>query len=86
MPDTTLDRSRSVRQLASYWRVSPRKVRALIRRGLLRAVDFGVGRRQLRITPDAVAECERRLAVRPPPPRRKRSGDLDPELVEFLTS
>ena len=79
-------RSYSVRQLASYWRVSPRKVRALIRRGLLRAVDFGIGRRQLRITPAAVAECEQRLAVRTPAPRRKRSDDLDAELVEFLTS
>lgn len=85
MPDT-LDRSRSVRQLAAYWRVSPRKVRALIRRGLLRAVDFGIGRRQLRITPEAVRECETRLAVRTPPPRRKRCGDLDPELVAYLTS
>jgi excisionase family DNA binding protein len=78
-------RSYSVRQLASYWRVSPRKVRALIRRGLLRAVDFGVGRRQLRITPDAVVECERRLAVRTAPSTRKRGEDLDPDLVAYLT-
>lgn len=82
--DAIPDRSQSVREVAVYWRVSPRKVRSLIRRGLLRAIDLGCGRQQLRIPPDAVAECEKRLAVRVPQPR-KRQPVIDPEIERLLS-
>ena len=79
------DRSRSVRELARYWRVSTRKVRALIRRGLLRAIDLGCGRQQLRLTPEAVRACEQRLAVRQPAARRRRRSEVDPEIERLLS-
>lgn len=78
------DKSLSVRELAAYWRVSTRKIRALVKRGLLQAIDLGtVGRTQLRITPSAIAECERRLAVRAAAPRRRRET-IDPEIARLL--
>jgi excisionase family DNA binding protein len=83
--DSAMHRSKSVREVAAYWRISPRKVRALIRRGLLRAVDLGCGRQQLRITPDAIQECEERLTVKAPAPRRKRCPEIDPEIERILS-
>lgn len=78
-------RAWSVRQLAAYWGVSPKKVREMIRRGILQAFDVGVGRPQLRITNDAVREAERRLAVRnPAPSRRRRDDDIDPRILKLL--
>jgi hypothetical protein len=76
----------SVRDLARYWRVAPAKVRQYIRRGLLVAIDFGSpGCRRLRITPEAIRECERLLAVQARPPRRRRQPDgIDPEVAELL--
>jgi hypothetical protein len=85
MPAETFTRARSVRQLAQYWAVSPRKIRALIRRGLLRAIDLGAnGRQQLRITPEAVTECERLLTVGKLPPKRQRIKGIDPEIEALL--
>ena len=70
-------RSLSVRQLARRWAVSPRKVRAMIRRRLLRAFDVGLGgRRQLRIAPEDIVTAEQqRLAVQPAVPRRRKRTD-----------
>jgi hypothetical protein len=80
------ERAFSVRQVAAYWRDSPRKIRALIRRGLLRAIDLGCGRQQLRVTPAALRECEERLAVKTAPPRRRRQRDsgIDPRILAEL--
>jgi Helix-turn-helix domain len=75
----------SVRELATYWRTSPRKVRDLIRRRLLRGFDLGKGRQQIRITPAAIAECEHRLAVGAPATQRRRRADgISPTVAALL--
>lgn len=86
MPDiATPDRALSVRQLARRWAVSPRKVRDMIRRRIIRAIDVGTGRRQLRIVPEAIAQAEERLSVLPATPRRRRRADgIDPEIAALL--
>jgi hypothetical protein len=59
-------------------------VRLLIRRGWLRAIDVGpAGRQRLRLTPDAVHECESRLAVSRPR-RRQAVRDIDPTIARLL--
>jgi hypothetical protein len=80
------ERAFSVRQVAAYWRDSPRKIRALIRRGLLRAIDLGCGRQQLRVTPEALRECEDRLTVKlsSPRPRRQRDTTIDASVLAEL--
>jgi hypothetical protein len=81
-----LDRALSVRQLARRWAVSPKKIRAMLKRGILRGFDVGFGRAQIRIPPEAVLEAEQqRLAVKAPPPRRKRRPDIDPEIERLLS-
>jgi hypothetical protein len=80
---STADRAMSVRLFARHWCVSEKKVRAWIARGLLAAVDVGNRRRQLRITPAAIAELERRLAVGPVRGRKKREA-IDPEIAALL--
>src|SRR5438046_2169157 len=78
----TPDRCRSVRQLAAYWRCSPARVRQLIRRGTVRAIILG---RAVRISPVAIAEAERLLAVPAARGRRVRRCDgIDPEVAELL--
>jgi hypothetical protein len=81
----TIDRALSVRQLARRWAISPRKVRAMIRRGILSAFNVGTTRTQLRIPPETVIEAEtKRLAVRPVTPRRRRREQIDPEIAALL--
>ena len=76
------DRCFSVRDLARHWRVAPKRVRALIKRKLLAAFKPGRG---VRITPEAIRECERRLAVGVPAVRRGRRLDgIDPEVAALL--
>lgn len=85
MSAAPLDHALSVRQLARRWAVGARKIREMIRRRLLCVFDVGLGgRRQLRITPEAVAECERRLAVSPAPSRRRRTSEIDPAVAVLL--
>ncbi|OAI54008.1 hypothetical protein AYO44_03760 [Planctomycetaceae bacterium SCGC AG-212-F19] len=88
MPDSlsaTPDRCLSVRQVAAHWRCSPRKVRALIRRGLLQAFDLGMGgRKQLRIAPEAIRACEMLLSPPAPAPKRRRQPDGISETVRAL--
>jgi hypothetical protein len=80
-----LDRCLSVRQLARYWRVSPRKVRALIKRRIVDAIDLGGKRHELRITPEAVQKAQRRLAANPPiASPRCRQPEIDPEVSKLL--
>jgi excisionase family DNA binding protein len=73
----------TVAEVAARYRVSPDKVRAWIDRGELRAVNTATvlcGRRRWVISPDALAEFERRRAGGRPqktPQRRKRSQLVD---------
>jgi hypothetical protein len=83
--DAPLDRALSVRQLARRWGVSPKKIRAMLKRGILRGFDVGFGRTQIRIPPEAIREAEQRLAVRAPTPRRKRQLEIDPEIERLLS-
>lgn len=87
MKDTlsTIDQSFSVRQLAKRWRVSVRKVREMIRRGQLRALNVGGRRSMLRVTPEAVRACEELLTVPATLPRQRRRVDsIDPEIAKLL--
>lgn len=85
-PVAILSRALSVRQLAKRWGVGPQKIRAMIRVGSLRAFDLGMGRQQLRIPPEAVLECERRLAVgNRLPALRRRAKRVDPEIASLLS-
>jgi hypothetical protein len=75
----------SVRELARRWAVAPRKVRSMVARGLLRAIDVGTGRKQLRFVPEAVTEAEGRLAVVVAKPRRqRRDSSIDPGVLAML--
>jgi hypothetical protein len=84
VPD--LDRALSVRQLARRWAVSPKKIRAMLKRGIISGFDVGLGRTQIRIPPETIIEAEQqRLAVKPPAPRRKRRPNVDPEIERLLS-
>jgi hypothetical protein len=73
----------SVRQLAAYWRCSPKRVRDLVRHGIVKA--FVVGR-SVRVAPEAVREAEQMLAARPAGKRRKRrdADAIAPEVAKLL--
>src|SRR5437588_28717 len=67
----------TVRDLARRWRVSPDRVRRLITSGELVALntrDTRCGRPRFVVTPEAVADFERRrqAAAAPTPPKPKR--------------
>lgn len=82
--DATMDRALSVRQLARRWAVSPKKIRAMLKRGIIRGFDVGFGRAQIRIQPESIREAEeQRLAVKPRTPRRQRC-EIDPEIQRLL--
>lgn len=82
--DSSFGRCLSVRQLAIYWRCAPRRVRELVRRGMLRAFALP-GSRRLRISPDAVEECERLLSADVTRTRRRREPTgIDPEVARLL--
>jgi hypothetical protein len=76
MSDTP--RTHTVASVARLYRISEDKVRNLIRKGELAAVNVAAtlcGRPQLRITPQALAEFERRRSaatIPPPKPARRR--------------
>jgi len=77
--------SKSRRQLAKFWGIAPAKVSAMVRMGILDAINVGFGGRvQFRFTPDAIKAAEERLAVGPAPKRRKRAGAVDPEIENML--
>ncbi len=68
-------RGLTVRDVARRYRVSPDKVRAWIARGELRAVNTATalcGRPRWVVSPDALAEFERRRAGGPPPKPARR--------------
>jgi hypothetical protein len=72
----------SVRQLATYWRCAPKRVRDLARRGILRGFLIG---RAMRFTPDAIAEAEKLLAAPAAGGRRaRRDTGIDREILALL--
>jgi hypothetical protein len=91
--------SLTVAEFAARYRMGKDKVRCLIRKGVVRAVNIASttsGRPRYVITPEAIEEFERvRSAAEPkPPPRRKRERDMidffpdDPaekEVVDLLS-
>jgi hypothetical protein len=77
LPDAAPSPARglTVADLAARYRVSPDKVRAWIDRGELRAVNTAAvlcARPRWVVSPDALAEFERRRAGGPPPKPRRR--------------
>jgi hypothetical protein len=80
------ERSCSVKQFAERYQIGAKKVRALIRKGIIDAIDIGlgIGRRQVRIPPESIKKFEERLAVRPAPVRRRRAEPIDPEIERLL--
>jgi hypothetical protein len=76
-------RAFTVADIASRYRVGKDKVRAWLRRGELRAINVAstlCGKPRWVITPEALAEFERRRAGGPAPkpvPRRKRTEMVD---------
>jgi excisionase family DNA binding protein len=76
----------TINEAAARLRVSDDKVRAMIRSGALRAIDPGllVGRRQIRIQPEALAELEAKIVVRQPAPVRRRREVVDAEILALL--
>ncbi len=91
------DKSLTVPEVAKYLRVGVRKVREAIRHGHLEAIDIsliGLGRRQVRVTPEALKAFEKKIAVKPQVPRRNRKADdidprvkramADPEIEKYL--
>jgi hypothetical protein len=71
------------RELARRWRISPDRVRSLVRSGQLPALNLATarcGKPRLVITAEAVAEFERTRQAAPPPApvkRRKRMVKVD---------
>jgi hypothetical protein len=72
-----IERSLSIKQFGKRYQIGPRKVRELIRRGILAAVDIGkgAGRQQFRIPPEAIRTFEAGIAVKPASPFRRRRCD-----------
>ncbi len=84
MPPEATSIGQTVREVARRYRISPDKVRAMIGRGELRAINTAdrlCGKPRWVILPEALAEFERgRQAQTPakPAPRRKRqAGQTD---------
>jgi hypothetical protein len=71
----------TVNDLCRRWRIGGDKVRALIRRGELIAVNLAsnlAAKPQWRITPESVEQFERRRTSAPPPrpPRRRKQTTM----------
>jgi hypothetical protein len=83
--DTSLADAFTVAGLARRWHIGPDKVRALIRKGELVAVNVATdpcGRPQWRILAESVHAFETLRASSPPPPkaprrRQRREGFVD---------
>lgn len=81
-----VSRALSVKELSQRWRVSPKKVRLMLARGLLEAFDLGlagVGRHQVRISPEAIAKCEQQTLALKPRTRKTRER-FDKDILELL--
>jgi hypothetical protein len=76
----------TVAQVARRLMVDPDIVRGWCRSGTLRAVNVGRGsvKPRFRISPEALADFERKRAMGPPPPRPRRRRRRDPEVIEFF--
>jgi transposase len=86
MSDTPLSPTTglTVRDVARRWRVGPDWIRALIRRGELRAISTArsrAGKPRYVVLPEHLQEYERRLEVsvpaKPAPRRQKRTEEID---------
>ncbi len=76
-----IDRCFTVSELAIRWRCRAEKVRLMIKRGTLAAMDLGS--QGLRITPEVVREAEQKtLAVTPKVKRRRER--VDPRVLAML--
>jgi excisionase family DNA binding protein len=84
-PDTGGRRGMTPREVAAYLRISADRVRAMIARGELGAIDTSpnrCGRARFVVLPEHLAAFEKARRVTPPPkpaPRRKRrpTGYID---------
>jgi hypothetical protein len=75
----------SVADLTRRWRIGADKIHGFLRRGELIGINVASelsGRPQWRITPDSVAEFERRRSSRPAPPVRRRRK-IGSEVIDF---
>ncbi len=85
MSDAHYTAGRTVRDLARRWRVGVDKVRGWIRRGELAAINTATalcGKPRWVITPDAVAEFEKRRASGPAPKQKRSRKRTD--MVDFF--
>lgn len=73
----------SVRGLARRWRVAPKRIRQMIRRGVVAAICLGDKRGTLRILPESILAAEQRMTASPPRARRRREK-VDPEIAALL--
>ncbi len=77
-----VDRCLTVTELSKRWRCRVTKIREMVRRGTLAAIN--VGKRGVRITPEVIREAEQKtLAVKPK--TRRRREYVDPAIAAILT-
>jgi hypothetical protein len=77
----------SIEEFASRYRMGEKKVREMIRKGIVEAIDIGIatGRHQVRIMPEACRKFEELVRVRPAVPRqRKKKVRYPPEIMAIL--
>lgn len=88
MSTATAPRALTPREFARRYRMSADRVRALIARGELRALNLGtLARPRLVVTPEAAADFERRVAAQSAPtqttPRPRRVGAAKDYFPDF---
>ncbi|HMF17421.1 MAG TPA: helix-turn-helix domain-containing protein [Gemmataceae bacterium] len=79
MPDTLP--CFTICELARRWRCRPATVRAMVRRGVLQAIQLG-GR--VRILPEEIRNAEQKTLAVKPAKRRPRQEKVDPEIARML--
>ncbi|MEI6085645.1 MAG: helix-turn-helix domain-containing protein [Verrucomicrobiota bacterium] len=89
MQKTTERSCYTINQFGRRYQIGARKVRDLIRKGALAAVDIGIGsgRTQWRISPEAVYAFEHLVAVKPTteaPCRRPADDGISPTVAALL--
>jgi hypothetical protein len=83
---SALPRGYTTADLARRFRVSEDRIRTWIKSGELRALNTSArlcGRPRFIVTPEALAEFERRRGVSPPKPRRRRRQKRT-EFIDFF--
>src|SRR5262249_32434948 len=69
----------TIREVAVRWRTRPARVRAMVATGELPAILVGTA---VRITPEALAQAEQGMTVRPA--KRRRRETIPPEVLAIL--